>query len=52
MAQIPMELVLELPTPDGLTASSITQWISSLQHEALDDAVEYNTVIIPVLGVG
>mmetsp|Transcript_92567 Transcript_92567/g.215086 ORF Transcript_92567/g.215086 Transcript_92567/m.215086 type:complete len:315 (+) Transcript_92567:573-1517(+) len=49
--QGPVELILELATPNALSTCSITLWIASLDHETLNDAVEDSVVVIAVLGM-
>ncbi|CJH72706.1 Uncharacterised protein [Streptococcus pneumoniae] len=58
--QIRSNLVLEtssfvfsliLVMPDGLTTCTVPFWISSLDHKAIDDTVEGNTVIVAFFGM-
>ncbi|CKU97217.1 Uncharacterised protein [Mycobacterium tuberculosis] len=37
--------------PYGLTTCTVPFWISSLDHKAIDDTVEGNTVIVAFFGV-
>ena len=37
--------------PDGLTTCTVPFWISSLNHEAIDDTVEGNAVIVAFFGM-
>jgi hypothetical protein len=43
-----VELVLELPAPDGLPARAVALGVARLHHEALDHAVEQQPVGIHV----
>jgi hypothetical protein len=43
-----VELVLELPAPDGLPARAVALGVPRLHHEALDHAVEQQPVGIHV----
>mmetsp|Transcript_34881 Transcript_34881/g.96257 ORF Transcript_34881/g.96257 Transcript_34881/m.96257 type:complete len:374 (+) Transcript_34881:339-1460(+) len=49
--QSPMELVLELATPNAFSACAIALRVAALDHEALDHPVEDRVVVIPVLRV-
>lgn len=40
------ELVLKLDTPDGLAASAIATRVASLHHEAFDDTMEDDAVVV------
>jgi hypothetical protein len=44
--------VSEFLAPDRLAASTITIWITSLYHEALDDSVEDLVVVVAIFCVG
>lgn len=45
------ELILEGPSPNTLSACTVSQGITRLQHEFLDDPVEENVVVVPIFGV-
>mmetsp|Transcript_75896 Transcript_75896/g.158259 ORF Transcript_75896/g.158259 Transcript_75896/m.158259 type:complete len:672 (+) Transcript_75896:34-2049(+) len=45
----PVEFVLEFASPNTFSASAIALWISSLDHEALDDSVEDDAVVITIV---
>ena len=46
------DLVLELLAVDGLAASSSARWITRLDHEVRDDAVEDYAVVVAAAGEG
>mmetsp|Transcript_7364 Transcript_7364/g.22768 ORF Transcript_7364/g.22768 Transcript_7364/m.22768 type:complete len:240 (-) Transcript_7364:1190-1909(-) len=48
MAKAPVELVLKLMTPDGGASCAIAERVSRLNHEALDDAVEDDAIVVAV----
>lgn len=45
-----VELVLELATPDGLSATAGACGVAALEHEAGDDAVEDDAVVLACVG--
>jgi hypothetical protein len=45
-----VELVLELAAPDGLSTTTGTSGVTALQHEAGDDAVEDDAVVLASVG--
>ena len=47
--QIVVELILELPAPDTIATSTVTQRVSGLDHELGDDAVEDDTLKVAAL---
>ena len=49
--QVPRDLVLELPAPDGDAPGTVPERVPGLQHEPLDDAVEDDVVVVPVSAV-
>mmetsp|Transcript_36226 Transcript_36226/g.61099 ORF Transcript_36226/g.61099 Transcript_36226/m.61099 type:complete len:235 (+) Transcript_36226:285-989(+) len=51
MAKRLRKLVLKLRSPNGCSTRAVSQRISSLQHEALDDAVDEQVVVVAVLAV-
>eukprot|EP00639_Heterosigma_akashiwo_P030602 CAMPEP_0194672040 /NCGR_PEP_ID=MMETSP0295-20121207/6196_1 /TAXON_ID=39354 /ORGANISM="Heterosigma akashiwo, Strain CCMP2393" /LENGTH=53 /DNA_ID=CAMNT_0039555649 /DNA_START=503 /DNA_END=660 /DNA_ORIENTATION=- len=51
MAQAAVKLVLELAAPDGFPARAVAQWVARLYHEALDDPMEDQSIIVPAAAV-
>ena len=51
MAQISVEFVLKLASPDGLTPCAIAEGAASLNHETLDDTVKCQALVKPGLGM-
>jgi hypothetical protein len=47
-----MYLIFKVFSPDGDPSSAVSLRITSLDHEVLDDSVEYHIIVIPVLRVG
>mmetsp|Transcript_23682 Transcript_23682/g.40764 ORF Transcript_23682/g.40764 Transcript_23682/m.40764 type:complete len:459 (-) Transcript_23682:586-1962(-) len=46
-----VEFVFEVVAPDRCAACPITEGVASLEHEALDDAVQDEAVVVPVANV-
>ena len=46
MLEVVRELILKLPIPDGRPASTVSQRVSSLDHELRDDTVEDDTLVV------
>lgn len=42
------ELVFKFPSPDTLATSSVTHWVTSLDHEFANYSVKYNVVVVAV----
>lgn len=45
------KLIFKRPTPYTLSARAVTQGITRLEHEFLDDSVKYDIVVISIFGV-
>ena len=45
------KLVFKVSTPTTLSTSPISKGITSLQHEFLDDSVENDVVVVPIVDV-
>jgi hypothetical protein len=45
------ELVFKVSTPTTLSTSPISERITSLQHELLDDSVENDVVVVTIVDV-
>lgn len=53
MQYVPLvEFVLKFTTPNGLPPSSVPQRVACLDHEALDDSVEEEAIIVTILAMG
>lgn len=48
VTQALVKLILKLATPDGLAACTITQWVASLYHEALNNAMKDDAVVVTI----
>lgn len=46
------ELVFKVSSPTTFSASPVSKGITSLQHKLLDDSVEDDIVVVPVIDVG
>jgi hypothetical protein len=46
------EFILKVSSPNTLTTSTISEWVTCLQHKLLDDSVEDNIVVITIVDVG
>jgi hypothetical protein len=51
MPQVSMEFIFELATPYRLATGPVAKRVASLQHKALDYAVENHAIVVPVLGM-
>ena len=49
--QVRFNLIFKLVSPDGFTSCTVALWISSLDHKAFYNSVEYKVVIVAILGV-
>ena len=46
-----VKLTLKFPSPDRLPTSAISQWVSCLYHETLDDIVEDKIIMVAIPAV-
>ncbi len=51
VAQVAVELILELASPDALPSRAVPLGIPHLDHKVLDNAVDPSLVVVPVLAV-
>ena len=49
---VPELLVLKLLSPDTLATRAVAEWVTALDHELSDDAMENSVVIIAVACMG